>query len=188
MKYKFKYFEEPLKYARFSDEPCDNCGSTNLCLNGTYFDSSEDDIESICLECLVKGEIKVELPSFLVERLHDQIKLKYQHISSYEIQEKVNRILEELSKTPPVPWLQFNDWPVCCGDFMRYIGEWGKEEFNFNSHDGNGKEYLFKLLDVSFQNQIEDFEQFWNEIGEYSIVFVFECMECEKRIAIVQSY
>lgn len=188
MKYKFNYFKDPLKYARFTDKSCDNCGSANLCLNGIYFDNSEDEFESVCLECLVRGEVIVEIPSFLGERLYNEVKSRYQGSSLLGIEEKVNKMLEELSKTPPVPWLQFNDWPVCCGDFMRYIGEWGREEFNLNSNDGNGKRYLLDLLDDSFINQIDDFEVFWNEIGEYSIAFVFECIECKVRKVIVQSY
>lgn len=47
-----------------------------------------------------------------------------------EIQSKIvrDRIKKvgELSITPPVAWVQSNEWPVCCDDYMKYIGEWEK--------------------------------------------------------------
>jgi hypothetical protein len=35
--------------------------------------------------------------------------------------------LEALAHTPPVPWLQNNEWPICSDDFAVYLGELTRE-------------------------------------------------------------
>ncbi|API94380.1 hypothetical protein BKP57_20600 [Virgibacillus sp. 6R] len=84
--------------------------------------------------------------------------------------------------------MQYNDWPVCCGDYTKYIGEWEREDFEKNSKDGNGLNYLLSILDQSTKDKIENVNNFWEDIGQYTAIFVFECLNCSKRIAVPQSY
>ena len=42
--------------------------------------------------------------------------------------EIANEEIEILKYTPPIPWVQFNDWKVCCDDYMQYIGEWEQKD------------------------------------------------------------
>jgi hypothetical protein len=182
-----KYFVDFKKNAVFSNEQCDICGSNDNCLEAEYFDNDED-FRSICLKCLLSGKQLVNIPSYLKNKLIENIKQVDKRISDKIINEKVENILDELSKTPPVPWVQFNNWPVYNGDFMKYIGEWNKEDFIKNSSDKNGKNYILSLLDEQIKKQIDDMDAFWDDIGENTIVFVFESIDKSKRQAIVQSY
>jgi uncharacterized protein CbrC (UPF0167 family) len=173
MTYNFKYFDDPLKNAEFIDEEeCQSCGASNHCLEGEYFDLDEEVI-SVCLDCLQQGIIKVNIPNYIKERVVDLGK-----------EEKV----AELEKTPPVPWIQYNDWPVCCNDFTKYIGEWDRSVFEKHSNDGDGLNYLLNILEQSSKEKIKNVKVFWEDIGHYTAIFVFECLHCSKKIAIPQSY
>jgi uncharacterized protein CbrC (UPF0167 family) len=171
MTIKFKYFSNPLKYAEFTDVKCQSCGTTQNCLEGEYFDRG-DDVVSVCLNCLNQGVIVVDLPEYIKDRIH---------------QDKTEK-LTRLERTPPVPWIQYNDWPVCCDDFMCYIGEWEQKEFDENSENGNGKEYLISLLDENIKNRVDDINVLWDDLGEYTALFVFECIHCKRKKGIPQSY
>lgn len=170
---KFKYFDDPLKNAEFIDEEeCQSCGASSHCLEGEYFDLDEEVI-SVCLDCLQQGVIKVNIPKYIKDRIADIGK-----------EEKV----AELEKTPPVPWIQYNDWPVCCNDFTKYLGEWDRSDFEKHSNDGDGLNYLLNILDQSSKEKIESVQVFWEDIGHHTAIFVFECLRCSKKIAIPQSY
>lgn len=188
MEYKFKYFLNPKKNARYVDEPCEVCGNSNLCLNGTYFDHHEDELESICMDCLVQGKVVVEFPSFLYDRIYDEVKEENPSLTEEEIKSNVDTIFSVLEKTPPIPWLQYNDWPVCCGDFMTYLGELGRDDLDSIATDSDGKALLLNLLDEETKNRIDDLEYLWEELGDYAIAYHFKCMECGKQIVVIQSF
>lgn len=173
----FKYFENPLKNAVFTEEECQSCGTDKYCLEGEYFDHG-DDIVSVCINCLSQGKIKVSIPQYIRERIGNELG------NDHEKELKI----DELERTPPVPWIQFNDWPVCCGDFSKYVGEWKQDDFVKESDDGNGLTYLLQILEDSSKEKIVNPEAFWEDVGQYTAIFVFECIDCSKRIAVPQSY
>lgn len=187
MEYKFKYFQDPLKYARYVEEPCEICGSTNLCLNGDYLERN-DELESVCLDCLVEGKVVVQFPSFLYDRLSAEVKRFNPKLGEDDIRSVVKGIFSILEKTPPVPWIQYNDWPVCCGDFMLFLRELEREDFNNFAGNGNGKEILLNMLDDETKNRIESLEILWDELGDYSIAYQFECFRCNKTKVVIQSF
>lgn len=188
MNYSFKYFEDYNTNARFTGEKCEICGKEDLCLNGIYLDISGRDLESVCISCLVKGEITIQIPEYLRNRLYENIKSITPHLSEELINNKVNILVDELSRTPPVPWVQYNDWPTCCADFMTYIGEWETEDFEKNAADGDGKNYLLNSIDERTKNQIEGLDVLWDDIGYDTIAFVFKCRKCGKTAVVLQSY
>ncbi|AZK48807.1 CbrC family protein [Paenibacillus lentus] len=91
-------------------------------------------------------------------------------------------------KTPSVPWIQYNDWPICCNDYAKYLGEWKREYLEKQSDDGNGLNYLLSILEQLSKGKIENVDAFWEDIGHYTAIYVFECLDCSKRNAIPQSY
>ncbi len=182
----FKYFNNPAKYSVHSKKPCQFCGENEGNLEGVYFEKG-DNIQSICLKCLKEGKETVYIPSYIQERLEQNLN-ENNTLSEHDIRKKVISYIDELSKTPPVPWIQFNDWPVCCADFAEYIGEWDREEIIKNSKDKGGKKFLLEILDEFSKNKIDDFNFFWNDIGINTAIFVFKCISCNKFLAIAQSY
>ncbi|MCK4261153.1 MAG: CbrC family protein [Halanaerobiales bacterium] len=183
----YKYFDNVLKNAEFTEEKCQVCSTEKKCLEGEYFDQGSE-VTSVCLECLNKGMITVDIPQFIKDRIYLHIEGNLVSKSKEEIEKLSTQLIETLSKTPPVPWIQYNDWPVCCCNFAKYLGEWNREDINNNSTDGDGKKYLMSILDDFTKSKVDDIDILWDDIGQYTAVFVFECIECSKRIAVCQSY
>ena len=49
----YKYFRDVLKNGYFTETPCQFCGSSEHCLEGSFFDR-DDNLVSICLNCFDK--------------------------------------------------------------------------------------------------------------------------------------
>lgn len=168
----FRYFNDPIKNAVFTDVECQSCGSKEYCLEGEYFDRG-DEVVSVCLDCLMLGKITVDIPGYVKDKIDED--------------KQRGKKIKDLERTPPVPWIQYNDWPVCCSDFMCYLGEWEKEDLN-NFSNGDGKKLVFSILDNDTRNRINDEDVFWEDIGEYTALFVFKCTNCNRMKANAQSY
>lgn len=167
---KYKYFENVENNAAFIDIPCQFCGSVGDCLDAVYFENGN--LDSICIECFEKGKAHVIIPKYVAE----QVKVN------------VHKKVWELSCTPPVPWIQYNEWPACCDDFMTFIGEWDRNKFNENSGDGNGKRYLQILMIKNGLDRISNIEGLWNDIGHNSAAYVFKCQQCGKISVVCQDF
>ncbi len=167
---KYKYFDNVKKNAVFTNQHCQFCGACNDCLEGVYFE--KNGIESVCLECLSKLKASVFIPNEI------QLKVKNDR----------DKKVSELSFTPPVAWIQNNEWPVCCDDFMEFIGEWDKEEIIRQSENENYVIYFEKMLEKETLNRIEDLETLIDDLGYDSVAYVFRCVCCKKLLAVCQDY
>lgn len=166
----YKYFENVERNAYFTEIPCQFCGSDKFCLDGVFFD--RDDIVSICLNCFDKKKVNVEIPDYIKTRVKRNKDIK----------------IKSLEFNPPVPWIQNNDWPVCCDDYMVYVGEWKHEKFVNYDKNKNGIECLKELLDEEISNRVENFDILWNDIGDGTVAFAFKCACCNKIKIICQDY
>ena len=181
----YKYFEDPLKYANFIDRPCEKCGSDKNCLDTIYFDYSSDDIESVCMDCLDQGKALVKIPSYIYQRISDEVRRYLGSDSEEKIKEQINLIINELERTPPVQWIQNNDWQMCCGDAMKYLGEWTREDLDTMSESKDGKKYLDSIL---VKDGNVDVVEIWDDIGDYVAIFVFKCNHCNRLVATWQCF
>lgn len=188
MKWHFRYFDASEKNAEFTDTPCESCGSDENCLEGVYFDELDFDRESVCLECLVQGKITVHLSDYLIDKLKRHIKLMNPTLQNKEVLKAVNQQVEELKKTPPIPWIQSNDWVICCGEFAKYIGEWSQKDLNEASKNNDGLAYFLEILEQDYKDRVDDSDLLWDDLGNQSAAYVFECLNCSQRIANWQNY
>ena len=166
----YKYFKNVEKNAYFTEVPCQFCGSKHLCLDGVFFE--KENITSICLDCFNKKRVKVSVPDYIQARVIDNR------------DEKVN----ELQCNPPVPWIQSNDWPVCCDDYMVYIGEWEQDDFTSYSKNESGKDVLKKLISPELLNKVDSFDALWDDLGYGTATFAFQCKHCGKIVIVCQDY
>ena len=166
----YRYFENTEENAYFTETPCQFCGSSQFCLDGVFFD--RPDITSICLYCFDKKQVNVEVPEYIKAR----------------VKTDADRKFESLQFTPPVPWIQSNDWPVCCDDYMVYIGEWEQEDFNSYSKRESGKDALAKLLAPEILKRVENLDVLWEDLGYGTAAFAFRCPQCGKTVIICQDY
>ncbi len=167
----YRYFENAEENAYFTDTPCSFCKSEQFCLDGVFF-KNFDGIESICLDCFDEKKISVKIPDYIKAKISSDIDNK----------------ADILQFNPPVPWIQDNDWPVCCDDFMIYIGEWEQDDFNKHSDHNNGIELLKKLIDPEISSRVDSFEVLWDQLGDWAAAFTFRCPHCGKKIVIIQDY
>lgn len=181
----FRYFPDYRRWAKTSPEPCTGCAS-GFCLDGVYF-GNEAAPEAVCLDDLVAGKVSVGVPGFIRDTLEQSVRTFFPSLSEAEIQARVRESVLELERTPPVPWIQSNMWPVADGDFCRYVGEWNQELLAAEAPDGDGKVYLMSILQDA--SEIDDPDELWASIAaEWSAVFVFESLRDGRRIAVEQSY
>ena len=182
----FKYYNHPEVNAILTQVKCQSCDSEEYCLEGEYFDLGGS-VESVCLSCLSKGKITVNIPNFIRNRIKNHL-TGNGTASDESSQERAHQLIDELSKNPPVPWIQYNDWPVCCDDFCRYLGEWDRSTVVEKAQNKNPQDYLMSILEEFSKEKIDNFDSFWNDIGNETAIFVFECIKCSKIIAVCQSY
>ena len=166
----YDYFKNVEKNAAFTEKKCQFCGEDKNCLEGIYFE--QPDLKSVCLSCFDKRVVGVDIPDYLKKKVHNNSEIK----------------IDKLTYTPPVPWVQFNDWQVCCDDYMQYWGEWTQEDFVRESNDGNGIEFFQSLLSEDFKNQVDDINVLWDDLGNDTVAFVFYCPTCNNKRVVCQSY
>ena len=65
---------------------------------------------------------------------------------------------------------------------------YNKEMIIANSPHDDIKSFVSEILDEFSKNKIVDYNEFWNDIGINTAIFVFKCLKCNKFIAIAQSY
>lgn len=164
----YKYFLNVKEQAAFTEKKCQFCGNDDDCLEGIYFD--QDNIDSVCLKCFAEKKACVAVPDYIQKRI------------KYNSHNKI----EELKYTPPIPWVQFNDWQVCCDDYMKYMGEWEQEEFIKES--ANEIEFFKGLLDDDTLKKVDDINVLWEDLGYDTVAYVFKCSICGKRTVVCQSY
>lgn len=182
----FRYYKHPEVNAMMTQVECQSCGTDKFCLEGEYFDRGNS-VVSVCLNCLARGKITVNIQDFLINRIKNHLAENCTDCQG-SIIEQVKVCVDELSRTPPVPWIQYNDWPVCCNDFCMYLGEWSQKEIVERSKDVDPEAYLMSILNPFCKEQIDDFNSFWDDIGNGTAIFAFKCVECSKIIAVSQSY
>ncbi|WP_289092012.1 CbrC family protein [uncultured Bacteroides sp.] len=166
----YDYFYNVEKNAVFTEKKCQFCGRNQNCLEGIYFD--QPNLKSICLSCFDKRLVGVDIPDYIKKQVNKDSETK----------------IDKLTYTPPVPWVQYNDWQVCCDDYMQYIGEWKQEDFIRESSDGNGVEYFRSLISKDLKNKVDDINVLWDDLGYDTVAFVFRCQKCNRKIVVCQSY
>lgn len=183
-RYSFKYFTDYKKWARFTDSACDCNGP---CLEGIYFEDP-DIPEAVCLRDLVAGKYRVSISEYSRRQLRDSVVAAHSNWTDAQIGDFVQSAIDELSRTPPAPWVQqSNLWPAHHGDFCRYIGEWDQDRLNKEASDGDGERFLMSIIQEPYG--VADPHRLWGEIGTgWTVMFVFECLICDQRIAVDQSF
>ena len=80
--------------------------------------------------------------------------------------------ISELSRTPSFWTFQQAVWLCHCNDFMAYLGEWSRDDFNQNAPDGDGQ---------SLYAQVERMEpgEEWSDLWDNGF-YLFRCLHCGK--------
>ena len=129
----------------------------------------------------------VSIPDYLIARLNQSVQIAHPTWTSEQISGHVSTRLEALSRTPPIPWVQNNDWVICGDDFAYYLGERTQEDLNAMAPDGNGLAYLAQLIDAP--ETVGKWQNVWDAIeAEWTTVFLFLCPQTGAYHAVMQSF
>jgi uncharacterized protein CbrC (UPF0167 family) len=138
-----------------------------------------------CAECLAIGKAHTDAPSWIerdllvsVEALHPDWSIEQR--SSY-----VAARIAELSRSPPIAWIQNNEWPVCGEDFAAYVGELTREGLE-RQYGGiePGNAALRRIIEQerpAWPEDEETLEWHWSELGNFLAKFVFRCLNDTQR-------
>ncbi|MBP7599883.1 MAG: CbrC family protein [Thermoflexales bacterium] len=187
MKPSFKYFPDFTTWARTSNEPCE-CVDDSMCLDPLPFGHPELD-RPICVDDLVRGVVRVDVPEYLRKRLRASIAAEQPAWGTTQVDDDAALKIDQLERTPPVPWIQSNRWPICHADFCVYLGECSCARLDGLATDGNGLRYLSDILEN--QRPVDEYSmrRLWNQIDRgWTIIFLFQCTRCSRQIAIHQSF
>jgi len=121
----------------------------------------------------------VAVPEHIQIKLLNHLRQFYPDKPESEIREMATAKVDELERTPPVPWLTQNEWPVANGDFAEYRLLLEREVFEV-------KRDFFNI--VAGIERVKDKEELWNQIGKSIVVFSFSVVGAENiKIAVPQS-
>ncbi|MBI1923911.1 CbrC family protein [Candidatus Poribacteria bacterium] len=173
----FRRFHNVEQHAVFTENPCEE-GHRPPFLDGDYFEGEFDE-QGVCLECLLTGRKVVVLDPYLRSKIETQA-----HTPA-----GAKRIIRELERTPPVPWIQYNDWPFCCGEPMQYRGEYSRDHLFADEELADFPQCLWEIVDAVGKQQAIDFESLQDSIADgITACFIFKCLKCHRFEAVCQSY
>ncbi|MGE5404663.1 MAG: CbrC family protein [Candidatus Saccharibacteria bacterium] len=195
---KFKYFENPEKYAVMLDgeHECDICNETKKCLDASLF-YGDNEYSAFCMDCVSTGCIR-ELGAFGVDpdaaELRKQLKSHSPSLNDQKIEDEVKKLNDLLMYTTPhVPTWQDFFWPAHCADYCQYIGVAGQAEFCELAESGDGKD-LFESSLYGDLKDITDIDEVWDGLKKKKITdpheswspmaYLFRCTKCGALITI----
>lgn len=189
MAVKFKYFPDFPAGADLTSDPYSYCGRAPA-LPAIRLGFGTGANGSICADCLAKGMATVNVPSWVQRDLESGVDRTHPDWSEQQRSRYVSERVNELARTPPVPWLQNNEWPVCGDDFAEYNDEVARELL-LQQHEtvAEAKSALRGILKDAMPNWEQsdnDVDMEWEELGNYLAIFLFRCQD-GKPVYIVQT-
>ena len=197
----FRYFDRPeiLTGLRENKTKCNICQNEKFCFDAELF-YGEDELTSICQECLKRGELKsrdIYTCDGDIEELKRQLLEIHPILSTSEIEELAREKTNELEKTTPylVSCLDWN-WPCSEGDYCKFIGfgsrlfykklasettgeKLFKNSFYYNLKDESDVDYLWE--EILPEKEIKDYKSS-NEYG--TLFYVFKNLTSDNIITI----
>jgi uncharacterized protein CbrC (UPF0167 family) len=131
------------------------------------------------------GKTHADVPSWIARDLLASVEAQHPDWSIEKSSSYVAARIAELSRTPPIAWIQDNEWPVCGDDFAAYVGELTREGLE-RQYGGiePGKAALRRIIEQERPAWTKDEETLdwqWSELGNFLAVFVFRCLNDTQR-------
>jgi hypothetical protein len=177
----FRYIaDSALDAHRITDVVCPICGQV-----GDVFRAYADavipgegsvDISEACANCIRHFERDWVSPLDNEKRLPAFFKA-IPGLSKEEVRARLDAIILELRRTPRLPcFIQFDDWPFCCGDVVEYTGEPSKTEAEMLDRDGQ----YWNRGPATFHDRAADLVPS-EGMAVLGGVSAFQCPRCCKR-------
>jgi uncharacterized protein CbrC (UPF0167 family) len=186
----FRYFPSFPSGAPLESVACSVCGNTPS-ISRARLAPTNGEKRPVCADCLAKGAARTDVPIWVEQELKLSVARSHPGWSEQKQGHHISARIRDLSHTPPVPWLQNNEWPTCGDDFAIYIGEITRERLE-REHGGEigGRETLRTILQQALPDWEQDeaaVEAEWRDLGNYLAIFEFLCQDEGRTIYIVQT-
>src|SRR5579859_3085580 len=136
--------------------PCQFCGISPS-IPSIRLDVGSDLDGAVCALCLAKNKAKVVLPKWVTAKLEAGVAHTHPKWSAAQRDDVIRERLDALAHTPPIPWLQENEWPVCGDDFAQFTGEVTQERLLADS--GGSLEAAKRVLRQILESTVPEWEQ-----------------------------
>jgi uncharacterized protein CbrC (UPF0167 family) len=174
----FRYFPDFPEGADLRDTPCILC-DRRPAIPEIRLGFGRGLEGAVCATCIAEGKATVRVPSWVQSELEAGVTRTHPEWSDQEHVRYVSERVNELAHTPPVPWLQDNDWPVCDDDFAMYRGEVTRDRLE--QRYGSVREAKARLREILL-DAVPDWEQDdaaieaeWNQLADWLAIFAFSC-------------
>ena len=182
----YRYFAHPRApvVTMWRPDPgrCELCERLLPGYEGSFY--GERDCDFVCEECLLAGKLEAAGLSTNdpdLAALRDQLR---------EVEEpERSRLIEERTgelkfRTPSLVTWQQLAWPACCGDFLRFEGEIGREEMDALAEGGSGWQWFLDHVRDELPKEFEASDlapRASNATEQWSLVaYHFRCLHCRR--------
>lgn len=187
----FRYFPDYPVGAPLEAPACALCGASPA-IPGQWLAKDDDGTRrDACAECVAIGNTHADVPSWIERDLLASVEAQHPDWSIEKRSSYVAARIAELSRTPPIAWIQDNEWPVCGDDFAAYVGELTREGLE-RQYGGivPGKAALRRIIEQERPAWTKDEETLdwqWSELGNFLAVFVFRCLnDTQREMQVIQ--
>lgn len=175
----FRYFPGYPEGAPFAEGPCYFCGS-HPAIDGMWlgFDKDFDDPPPVCIQDLIADKARVDIADWIWQLLARNVEIQHPDWTAQTRQAYVEARTYELAHTPPVPWIQNNEWPVCADDYASFTGELTREKLEAHTGGAEGGKAL--LLAIMRQERPDwpidvQLNNYWEYLGDFMRIYQFRC-------------
>lgn len=188
----FDYFPTFPGGAQLREEACSFCArSPAIPAVRLKLQASEEKPKAVCADCLRIGRARTEVPTWVERELTNAVRAAHPEWDSDEVARHVASRVDALSHTPPVPWLQNNEWPACKDDFAVYRGELTRDtllgEYGSVARAKEALDSVIKEVRPEWTLDEEALGTAWEQLGNFVAIFVFQCPSDQRPIYVLQT-
>jgi hypothetical protein len=179
----FKYFPDFATEVTFDTRGCAFCGRVPA-LDGVWLDFGDyyDDPPPVCIDDLLADKAHVDIPRRLQQQLALAVRTRHTDWDEERVAAYVATRTAELAHTPPVPWIQENEWPICAEDYATYVGQLTRntliERYGSAHAAKAGLQTLMRTLRPNWDvDKAQHLQAWWDALGDFLRLYSFRCDE-----------
>lgn len=163
-------------------DQCNHCGRADIptySYSGKILDPSraqdpelaqaEPEVCQLCADCIASGNVRKDSSSLtrIIRQIETYASDKTQAVEAYH-------------RTPDLPFIQGDTWPICCGELTEYVGEQLPSGTRYDAY-----ERWEPMNSLVARFQMEDFYPL-DKLPVMHTMALFHCLYCPRRFWVFQ--
>lgn len=182
----FRYFPRFPESARLDAGNCAYCGASPTIPGGRLAPRV-----AACAECVRSGRAQQPVPRWIQQALAHAVAASHSDWSQERQAAWGAQRVAELAATPPIAWLQNNEWPVCQDDFAVFAGELSQarllETHRSPERSRAALRDIVQAARPDWELDAEDVAALWEQLGNFVAIYVFRCPAKQEDIYVLQT-